>query len=160
MREVIRRLDPDLPVDDIRPMTVIVRASLFDQMLELGVLGLFALFAVVLAAAGIYGVMTYAIAQRQQEFGIRIALGASSRDIVRLVGLEGARLTAVGTSLGVGLAWAASRVLRDLLFGVGPTEPLIFTAAAALLGLIAMAACVVPTIRAVLVNPLATLRSQ
>jgi putative ABC transport system permease protein len=160
LREVIHRIDPDLPVDSIRPMTDIVRASLFNRELELALLASFAVIAVVLAAAGIYGVMTYTIAQRCQEFGIRLALGASPMDIVHLVSAEGIRLTAAGTVVGLAGAWAGSRILTDLLYGVGPTNPIILASAAALLAFTALIACVVPTLRALRVDPLTSLRSQ
>ena len=160
VREAIRRLDPDLPVDSIRPLSDIVRTSLFNQELELGLLGTFALLAVALAAAGIYGVMTYAIAQRVQEFGIRLALGATGTDIIRLVAGYGARLTAIGLAVGLAGAWAGSSVLADLLYGVRPTDPIVFGSTAALLALIALAACVVPALRALRVDPITALRSE
>jgi len=160
MRDAVRRLDPDLPVDAINPMAALVRASLFDQMLELGVLGTFALLAVVLAAAGVYGVMAYTIAEREQEFGIRLALGASPADIVRLVGFDGARLTLAGTAFGLAAAWAGTRLLSDLLYGVRPNDLAIFASTASVLALIAMAACIVPTVRALRVNLLTTLRAR
>jgi putative ABC transport system permease protein len=160
VRETIRRLDPDLPVDSIRPLSDIVRTSLFNQELELGLLGTFALLAVALAAAGIYGVMTYAIAQRVQEFGIRLALGATGTDIIRLVAGYGARLTAIGLAVGLAGAWAGSSVLADLLYGVRPTDPIVFGSTAALLALIALAACVVPALRALRVDPITALRSE
>jgi putative ABC transport system permease protein len=160
MRDAIRRLDPELPVDAINPMAAIVRASLFDQMLELGVLGTFALLAVVLAAAGVYGVMAYTIAEREQEFGIRLALGASPADIVRLVGFDGARLTLAGTAFGLAAAWAGTRLLSDLLYGVRPNDLAILGSTASVLALIAMAACIVPTVRALRANLLTTLRAR
>jgi putative ABC transport system permease protein len=160
VRETIRRLDPDLPVDSIRPLNDIVQTSLFNQKLELGLLGTFALLAVALAAAGIYGVMTYAIAQRVQEFGIRIALGATGSDIVRLVAGYGARLTAIGLAFGVAGAWVGSSVLADLLYGVRPTDPIVFGSTAAVLALVALAACLVPTLRALRVDPITALRSE
>ena len=160
IREAIRRLDPDLPVDSIRPLSELVRTSLFNQELEFGLLGTFALLAVALAAAGIYGVMTYAISQRVQEFGIRLALGATSMDIVRLVAGHGAWLTAIGLGVGLAGAWAGSSVLADLLYGVKPTDPLVFASTAGLLAIIALAACVVPARRALRVNPMTALRAE
>ena len=160
VRETIRRLDPDLPVDSIRPLNDIVQRSLFNQKLELGLLGTFALLAVALAAAGIYGVMTYAIAQRVQEFGIRLALGATGADIVRLVAGYGARLTAIGLAFGLAGAWVGSSVLADLLYGVRPTDPIVFGSTAAVLALVALAACLVPTLRALRVDPITALRSE
>jgi putative ABC transport system permease protein len=157
---VIHRMDPDLPADSIKPMTEIVRASLSDRELEFAVLGTFALIAVVLAATGIYGVMTYTISQRAQEFGIRLALGASPKNIVQLVSAEGLRLTAAGTVVGLAGAWAGSQMLGGLLFGIGPSNPVVLASAAALLAFTALAACVGPGLRAVRVDPLTSLRSQ
>ncbi len=160
LRDVIRRMDPDLPVDRVEPMSDIVRASLSDRELEFAILAAFAVIAVVLAAAGIYGVMTYTIAQRAQEFGIRLALGASPKDIVQLVSAEGMRLTAAGTLVGLAGAWLGSRTLDELLYGVAPSNPVIFSSAAALLALTALMACIVPALRAARVDPLTSLRSQ
>jgi len=160
IRDVVRRIDADLPADSIRPMTEIVRSSLSDRELEFAILAAFALIAVVLAATGIYGVMSYTINQRAQEFGIRLALGASAANIVQLVSAEGLRLTAAGTLVGVAGAWAGSHVLDELLFGIGPTNPIVLGGAAALLALTALAACIVPGLRALRVDPLTSLRSQ
>ena len=160
IRNAVRRLDPDLPVDSIRPLTEIVRTSLQDREIEFAMLGTFAVFALALAAAGIYGVMSYAIAQRIREFGIRLALGATSDDIVRLVGGYGARLASAGLAIGVAASYLAGGVLRDLLFGVTPADPRIFAAAIALLGAVALAACVVPARRALMADPIAALRSE
>jgi putative ABC transport system permease protein len=160
VRSTISRIDPDLPVDSIPRMTDLVRSSLLDHELEFALLGSFAVVAVVLAAAGIYGVMTYTMAQRAQEFGIRLALGASSRDIVRLVTIEGIRLTATGTLVGIGAAWVGARMLGELLYGVAPADPTVFACAATLLAVTALSACVVPTLKALRVDPLTSLRSQ
>ena len=160
IRDAIRRLDPDLPVDSIRPMTEIVRTSLLDREVEFALLGTFAVFALALAAAGIYGVMAYAIAQRIQEFGIRLALGATSYDIIRLVGGYAARLAGAGLAIGIAGAYVAGRVLRDLLFGVEPADPRILAAAVALLGGIALAACTLPARRALMVDPITALRAE
>jgi putative ABC transport system permease protein len=160
IRDVLRRLEPDLPVDGLRSMTEIVRTSLFDEELEFWLLGAFALLAVALAAAGIYGVMAYAISQRIQEFGIRLALGATSADIIRLVAGYGLRMTIAGVGLGIVGAWMASSLLADLLYGVSSTDPLVFSATSALLFGIALAACVVPARHALRVSPVTALRAE
>jgi len=160
LRDTIRHLDPDLPVDTVRPMTDIVRTSLLDREVEFALLGAFAAFALVLAAAGIYGVMAYAIGQRIQEFGIRLALGATSYDIIRLVGGYGARLALSGLAIGLAGAALAGRLLRDLLFAVEPADPRILVAAVVLLGAVSMAACVIPARRALRVDPIAALRAE
>ncbi len=160
IREAIHRMDPDLPVDSIEPMTEIVRASLSDRELEFAILAAFALIAVVLAATGIYGVMTYTISQRAQEFGIRLALGASPKNIVQLVSAEGLRLTGAGTFVGLAGAWVGSQMLDELLFGIDPSNPVILGSAAALLAFTALAACIMPGLRAMRVDPLTFVRSQ
>jgi putative ABC transport system permease protein len=160
VRSTISRTDPDLPVDSIRPMTDLVRSSLLDHELEFAVLGAFAVIAVVLAAAGIYGVMTYTMAQRAQEFGVRLALGASSKDIVRLVTVHAIRLTGTGTLIGIGAAWFSARALGDLLYGVAPADPTVFACAATLLATSTLVACVAPTLSALRADPLTSLRSQ
>jgi len=160
VRQVIRGLDPDLPVDSIEPLTELVRTSLRDPQIEFGLLAAFALFALGLAAAGIYAVMGYATTQRLHEFGVRIALGATAIDIMRLVAGYGARLAAVGLAIGLAGAYVTGSVLRDLLFGVRPADPAIFAATVALLGGVAMAACVAPARRALRADPMTALRAE
>jgi putative ABC transport system permease protein len=160
IRRAVRGLDPDLPVDSVEPMSALVRSSLLDRQIEFAVLATFAAFALALAAAGIYAVVAYAIAQRVQEFGIRLALGATSGDILRLVAAYGARLAVSGLAAGVVGSYFAAAVLRDLLFGVSPTNPLVFGAALAILGAVAMIACIVPAYRATRVDPLTALRAE
>jgi putative ABC transport system permease protein len=104
--------------------------------------------------------MAYAVAQRRMEFGIRLALGAAPRDLVRLVGLQSLRLTAAGIALGLVGAWLTSSLLGDLVVGVAATDPRIFAATAAVLAVIALSACVVPALRATRVNPNEALRAQ
>jgi putative ABC transport system permease protein len=160
IRDVMHRADPDLPVDLIRPMTAIVRASLFDRELELALLGGFAVFAMILAAAGIYGVMAYAVSQRLQEFGVRLALGATGMDIVRLVAGYGLRLTAAGILIGLAGAWSGASALSNLLYGVRPSDPLVFAAMATLLAVVALCACIIPARHAIKADPIAALRSE
>jgi predicted permease len=160
VREALQRIDPDLPVDGIGPLSRVVQASLSNQQLELGLLGAFALLAVALAAAGVYGVMAYAVAQRMQEFSVRLALGATAQDIIRLVAGYGFRLTAVGVALGAVCAWAWSVVLSGVLYGVRATDPVVFGSAALLLAAIAMAACILPVRRVLRASPVAALRAQ
>ena len=118
----------------------------------LSLLGSFALMAMVLAAAGIYGVMAYAVAQRRLEFGIRLALGATPRDLVRLVGMHSLRLT-VGIVLGLIGARLTSSLLGDLVVGVGATDPRVFAVTAVCLGSVALLASIVPALRATRIDP-------
>jgi len=160
VRAAMQRVDPDLPVAELRPMSYFVSSALGDTEVALSLLGSFALMALALSAAGIYGVMAYAVAQRRTEFGIRLALGASPRDLVRLVGLHSLRLTAMGIALGVAGAWLTSSLLGDLVQGVRATDPRVFAGTAAILALVAMAACVVPALRATRVDPNDALRAN
>jgi putative ABC transport system permease protein len=160
VRDAMQRLDPDLPVSELKPMTAFLGDALGDTEVALSLLGSFALMAIALAAAGIYGVMAYAVAQRRLEFGIRLALGASPRDLVRLVGMQSLRLTAAGIGLGLAGAWLTSSLLGDLVVGVTATDPRVFAATAVLLATIALAACVVPALRATRVDPNEALRAQ
>jgi putative ABC transport system permease protein len=160
VRDAMQRIDADLPVSELKPMTTFLSGALGDTEVALSLLGSFALMAIALAAAGIYGVMAYAVAQRRMEFGIRLALGAAPRDLIRLVGMQSLRLTAAGIALGLAGAWLTSSLLGDLVVGVGATDPRIFAATAAVLALIALAACVVPALRATRVNPNEALRAQ
>jgi putative ABC transport system permease protein len=157
---VIRGLDPDLPVDSIEPLTELVRTSLRDPQIEFGLIAAFALFALGLAAAGIYAVMGYATTQRLQEFGIRIALGATAIDIMRLVAGYGARLAAIGLAIGLTGAYLTGSLLTELLFGVRPADPAILAATVAVLGSVAMAACVAPARRALRADPMTALRAE
>jgi len=130
--------------------------SRFTMML----LAIFAAIALTLASVGIYGVIAYGVTQRTQEFGIRIALGAEGRDVLRLVLGQGTRLVLLGIGLGVVLAVTLGRFLSTLLYGISPTDPLTFGAVALLLGLIALAACYVPARRATRVDLIETLRYE
>jgi ABC-type antimicrobial peptide transport system permease subunit len=141
-------------------MRELVDASLFDRRLELGLLGAFAVLALVLAAAGIYGVMAYAVAQRTQEFGIRVALGASGGDLVRLVVGQGLRMTAAGVLVGLAAAWVGASVLSTLLYDVSTRDPIVFGGTAMVLTVVALAACLVPAWRALTLSPLAALRAE
>jgi predicted permease len=160
VRDAMQRIDADLPVSELKPMTAFLSGALGDTEVALSLLGSFALMALALAAAGIYGVMAYAVSQRRLEFGIRLALGATPRDLIRLVGLQSLRLTAVGIALGLIGAWFTSSLLGDLIAGVGPTDPRVFAVTAAFLACVAIAACAVPALRATKVDPNEALRAQ
>jgi putative ABC transport system permease protein len=160
VRDAMQRIDADLPVTELKPMTAFLSGALGDTEVALSLMGSFALMAIGLAAAGLYGVMAYAVAQRRLEFGIRLALGASPRDLVRLVGTQSLRLTGAGIALGLIGAWLTSSLLGDLVVGVGATDPRVFASTAVLLACIALAACVVPALRATRVDPNEALRAQ
>ena len=126
----------------------------------MSLLGTFALMAIALACAGIYGVMAYAVAQRRMEFGIRLALGATRRDLLTLVGRQGLRLTGAGVAIGLAGARLTSSVLRDMIYGVRPTDPIVYVTTAIVLAAIGLAACVVPAFRAMRVDPIVALRYE
>jgi ABC-type antimicrobial peptide transport system permease subunit len=123
-------------------------------------MGIFAASALLLAMIGIYGVMSYAVARRAQEIGVRVALGAASSDVLRLVVGRGMTLTAAGLLLGLAGALALTRVLSTLLYGVTPRDALSFAAAAILLALVALLACLIPASRAARIHPAVALRNE
>jgi ABC-type antimicrobial peptide transport system permease subunit len=160
VRDAMQRIDPDLPVSELKPLASFLAGALGDTEVALSLLGSFALMAIVLAAAGIYGVMAYAVAQRRLEFGIRLALGAAPRDLVRLVVMHSLRLTAIGIALGLLGARLTSSLLGDLVQGVRATDPRVFVATAGFLAVISMLACLVPALRATRVDPNEALKAQ
>jgi ABC-type antimicrobial peptide transport system permease subunit len=160
VRDVVRAVDPALPIYRMRTLQTLVDNSVARQRFALQLLGLFAVVALALAAIGTYGVMSYIVAQGRRELGIRLALGATARGIVGLVVTHGLWVAALGIAAGLLGAVAVSRVMSTLLFGVPPTDPVTYAAAAALLGAVAFAAVLIPAIRASAVDPVTVLRSE
>jgi len=158
IRSKVAEIDPTLPLSGIRSMESVVSSSVSQPRLITQITGVFAGFALLLAAIGIYGVMAYSVTARKQEMGIRMALGASPRDILRLVVGQGMRMALIGVALGVVVSLALTRLLASLLFGVGATDPLVFSAAAVALVVTALAACYLPARRATRVDPIVVLR--
>jgi ABC-type antimicrobial peptide transport system permease subunit len=155
-----REVNPNQAIFRVSTMEDVIDDSLADQRLYLWLLAVFAILGTALAAAGIYSVIAYLVTLRAREFGIRMALGADAPRILRLVAGRGAALVSAGLVLGVAGAAALMRVLKNALFGVTATDPATFAAMAALLGAVAMAACIVPARRASQVNPSDALRSE
>jgi predicted permease len=159
-RQVLRKLDPTIPLVESRTMDDVVRASMQQQRLTTTMLGSFALAALLLAAIGLYGVISYSVAQRTQELGIRAALGALPKDLIGVVLGQALSFTIPGIVLGVLGAVATRKVIAAQLFGVGPTDVLTLTLAAVALTLVAMLASVVPMRRAAHADPLEAIRAQ
>jgi len=160
IREAVRAIDKDQPVDKMTTMSSVVSASIVSRSFYTQLLGTFAALAFILAAIGIYGVVSYSVTQRTREIGIRVALGARRSDVLGLVLKEALRLTAIGVGLGLVGAFAATRVLRSLLFEVKPTDPATFICLSLLLTLVALLASYIPARRATKVDPLVALRYE
>jgi predicted permease len=160
VRRVIAAVDPEQPVSAVRPMDEILALNVRDRTGQTVLLAAFAGLALLLASIGLFGVLSYAVTQRTREIGVRLALGATSSRVARLVIGRGLVLTGIGLTIGVALAWAASRALSALLFGVGATDPATFAAVAALLVGVALAACSAPALRAARVDPIRVLRQE
>jgi putative ABC transport system permease protein len=160
VRTVITRIDPDLPVSELRPMTAFLTGALGDTEVALSLLAAFAAMATALAAAGIYGVMGYAVSQRRTEFGIRMALGASRADVLRLVAAHGLRLTIAGIAIGTAGAALTTSLLTGLLAGIRPGDPRVFASTAVVLAAVSIAACLAPALRATRVAPNEALRAR
>ena len=156
----IQAVDRGVAVGKVRTMTQMMSAALAERRFALSLLGIFASVALALAAVGLYGVMAFAVAARTHEFGIRMALGAQARDVLRLVFRQGAALALTGVSVGLVASIALTRLMKSLLFGVSATDPLTFAGVASLLVAVALLACYVPARRATRVDPLVALRYE
>jgi len=156
----VHAIDPGLPVAEVQPLTQLLTQAVADRRLAMLLLGGFAALALVLAGMGIYSVIAYSVAQRTNEFGIRMALGADPSDVVGLVMKEGLRLTGLGLAVGLALSFAGTRLLKSQLFEVSATDPLLFAGVAVFLGAIAALACFVPARRATKVDPMIALRAE
>lgn len=160
VRQAVKDADPDMPVDKIVPLSNILYDSVAEPRFRTLLLGAFALVAVVLAAVGVYGLISFSVAQRTREIGIRVALGAQARQVMRPVLREGMTLAGIGVAIGLAGAFAATRVLAAFLFGVGATDPLTFAAVALLLLGVAFLASYIPSRRALRVDPITALRAE
>jgi putative ABC transport system permease protein len=160
VRTEVAALDPQLPVADVRTMSELLGRSVAEPRFRTALLGIFACVALLLAAVGIYGILSYTVGQRTQEIGIRMALGARRQDVLALVLRDGMALVAAGVGIGLIAALALSRVLSGLLFGVGPMDAWSFGAAAMVMAAAALMACYVPASRAARVDPMVALRAE
>lgn len=160
LRATVRQLDPTLAIADVKLMDSVVDSSVSAPRFTFVLVGLFAGLAVLLAAIGAYGVIAYTVSQRTQEFGLRIALGAQPVDLVRMVLAQCASLAVPGTILGVLLALNLSRVVRTLIYGVSPADPMVLSAVVLLVLAIALLASYIPARRAARTDPMSTLRAE
>jgi putative ABC transport system permease protein len=160
VRAAVRDIDPSLPLAQVRTMDEVLAGARSRPRFLTTLLGLFSLTALLLAAVGLYGVISYSVTRRMTEFGVRMAMGAKAGDVVGLVLSQGIKLAAAGVLAGAVGALALTRLIRGLLFGVSSFDPLTFGAMALLLGAVAVAACIIPARRATKIDPLIALRYE
>jgi putative ABC transport system permease protein len=159
-RKEIQTLDPQQSVGDVYTLESLVGNSIAAQRFNALLFSVFAVVALLLSVGGIYGVMSYAVAQRSHELGVRVALGARSRDVLKLVIGQGMKLTLAGVAVGLVLAFGLTRTLRNMLFEVSATDPSMFVGVAAMLAAVALLACYIPARRAIRADPLVALRCE
>jgi predicted permease len=157
-RRVITSVDPAQPIAALRTMDDILDLDVADRRQQMVLLGAFAALAVGLSSLGLYGLLAFAVAQRSREIGLRVALGATSRAVVSMIALRGVVLTGIGLAAGIAGAFAATRAMRSVLYGVAPTDAATFAAVAALIAVVATVASVIPAFRAARVDPMVVLR--
>jgi putative ABC transport system permease protein len=160
LRNAVLAIDPQQPIANVVTLEELVGQNMAQPRLNMLLMGLFGLLALLLAAVGIYGLLSYAVTQRTQEIGIRMALGAQVGDVLKLVLRQGMTLAAMGVAIGLFGAFSLTRLLRGLLFGVTPTDATTFVAVSAVLIAVALFACYIPARRATKVDPLVALRYE
>jgi putative ABC transport system permease protein len=156
----MRTIDAALPVGRLRTVDSVVSQSLARENFNTLLLTLFAAIALLLAAIGIYGLISYGVEQRMQEIGIRIALGAARGDVLRMIVSQGAKLAAIGVAAGLAAAFGLTRLLSSLLYGVKASDPVTFAGVAVAIGLVALSASYIPALRAAAVDPNRALRHE
>jgi predicted permease len=160
LRRAVSAVDADQPISSIQLMDEIIAVEVAGREQQATLLGAFAVLALLLASVGLYGVLSYAVTQRRREIGVRVALGATRADVLRLVLGRGLALTAFGLCAGSVGAWALTRAMTTLLYGVTPTDPATFGAVVSVLMVVGLIACLLPALRATRVNPIAVLRDS
>jgi putative ABC transport system permease protein len=160
IREAVAAVDPDQPILISTTMNQLVSDSVATRKITLVLLGLFSALALILAAIGIYGVISYSVAQRTHEIGIRTALGAQRGDLVRMILKQGLRTAVVGVGIGLGAAVGLAQLMKSMLFGVGATDPSTFVTVALALLCVALTASYIPARRAMRVDPLVALKYE
>jgi len=160
LRQAAEKVESSAVLYNVRPMEEIVSRSISKQRLTMFLLTAFSALALVLSSVGIYGVISYLTGQRTHEIGVRVALGASSSDVLRMVLGEGMRITLIGVAIGLAAAFGLTRLITTIIYGVGATDPITFAAVAILLSAIALFACYIPARRAMRVDPMIALRYE
>jgi len=160
LRNEVHRLDPSLAVADVQVMSKIAESAVATPRFAFVLVGLFAALAIVLAAIGTYGVISYSVSQRTPEFGLRMALGARQQDVLGLVLVQSGRLAIAGTVFGVMASLGFARELKSLIFDVSPTDPSTFSGVALLVIAVALLACYIPARRATQADPMDSLRAE
>jgi ABC-type antimicrobial peptide transport system permease subunit len=160
VRQTVRRVDPELPVSDLRSMETRISDSLMARRSPALLAGIFSAIALLLTAIGTYGVLSYAVTQRRREIGIRMALGAQPEQIRRQFVSLALRLLAAGTILGTLAAWFAGQAMRTVLFHVPAVQPAILAGAVSIIGVVSIIACLVPSHRAARISPTEVLASE
>jgi putative ABC transport system permease protein len=160
IRRAVAEVDPDEPVANMRTMDDVFDGEVLNRNTQMTLVAVFAALALAMAAIGLYGVLSYTVAQRVPEIGVRMALGADPGDVARLILRQGGVVAFTGIVLGLAAALAASRLLQSLLFGVSARDPLVFTGSAVALLAVALLACWLPARRAASVDPLIALRAD
>jgi predicted permease len=160
VQRIIRAVDPDQPIRLIRSMTEVIALTIGDRRQQTTLLVAFGSLALVIASLGLYGLLAQTVSARSREIGIRMALGATWRDVMRMVMSRGIVLTGAGVGIGAVLAWSVTRAMEALLFGVSASDPLTFVLVAGLLATVSAVACAIPAVRAARVDPMLVLRDQ
>jgi putative ABC transport system permease protein len=160
IQSAVQSMDPGLPIVQLRDMESVFGDSVSRQRFLSLLLGIFAAVALLLAAIGTYGVLSYLVTERQREIGIRVALGASAGGIVRLVLRQGLSITLAGLVIGMAGALALAKVVQTLLFGVKPTDPVTYAGVGIMILVVALVACLIPANRAMRVDPLVAIRNE
>jgi len=160
VRSIVAQADINLPLFDVRTQTQQIEQTLFKERLMSRLSSFFAILALVLACIGLYGLLSYEVARRTRELGIRMALGAQRTNLMRLVVRQGITLAFVGAIVGVGASMAVTRLMTSMLYGVRPNDPATFASVSILLLLVAFAACAIPARRAMRIDPMVALREE